>query len=141
MNSVSSPGATKEGICPDRTQICPRESQVLWERSSCSIQDYTLQTNSRRLPSIICKDNRCTLNIRENALKMFWPKKFLLIRKGGKLPKAYRNSTFQPTYKYRFSSYWIYVENIYFTYLKKNYYPIFYWIDYVYLQYISNMEK
>lgn len=72
---------------------------------------------------------------------MFWPKNFLLIRKGGKLSKAYWNSTFQPTHKYRFPSHWIYVENIYFIYLKKNYFPIFYCNDYVYLQYTSNMEK
>lgn len=72
-----------------------RQSQVWWERNSCSIQDYTLQSNSRRLPSIIYKGNRCTLNMKENALKMFWPKSYLLIRKEGKLPKAYGNSTFQ----------------------------------------------
>lgn len=103
-----------------------RQSQVWWERNSCSIQDYTLQSNSRRLPSIIYKGNRCTLNMKENALKMFWPKSYLLIRKEGKLPKAYGNSTFQLIHKYRFPSHWIYVKNIYFIYLRKNYYSVFY---------------
>lgn len=72
-------GPVKPEYVPDRTQS-DRQSQV-WEGSSCSIHDYTLQTNSRRLPSIICKDNRCTLNTKENALKMFWPKNYLFIRK------------------------------------------------------------
>lgn len=138
MNSAFSPEATKRNMF--QTGLSQRVSGVVREEQLLHSRLY-LANQFKEIAQDRFKDNRCILNIKENALKMFRPKNFLLIRKGGKLFKAYWNSTFQLSHKYRFPSHWIYVENIYFIYLKKNYYPIFYRNDYVYLQYISNMEK